>query len=97
MGRYKTSEEHREYLNWYFGYLRDWLFLELGNKCAWCDRTSQEIELEIDHVIGVLRFVKTKGQKYYQGNPINLLVKDYESGEELRLLCLQCHHVRHAM
>jgi len=70
----------------------DWLHLQLGNKCTWCGRTSAEIELEIDHVLPVFAF-----RIMNRTHSANLAMNDYLAGEELRLLCIQCHKARHSL
>jgi hypothetical protein len=94
--RIKNHTKIREYFNnWLVPYSYDWLHLQLGNKCLWCDRSNQEISLDVDHVIPKLRGIKRKSS--YRPNNVWMLIKDFESGDELRLLCIQCHRVRHAI
>jgi len=82
-------EEIRAYGRKYMAYYYDWLYYQLGNRCAWCDRTSQEVELEADHEIGKIRL----GSRSY---PISETLRDLDNGD-LRLLCVQCHKVRHSI
>lgn len=85
--KWKPDDKHRSYCHWYRNYLLDWVFLELGNKCDWCGRGSQEIELQVDHRIGAIRL----------GRGVGNTARDYIRGEPMRLLCIQCHEVRHAL
>jgi hypothetical protein len=75
-------------------YQKDWLHTMLGNRCAWCDRTNQEVKLEVDHIIPAFRFGESRpGAKQSYGG--NKCLIDYLHGEPLRLLCEDCHKVRH--
>ena len=88
-GESTYSESKNTYHKWYYNHWVDYIYLVLGNCCAWCDRTAQQIKLEVDHVIPVLRFGAN--------NTPDKLIRDFLAGEELRLLCVQCHLVRHAL
>lgn len=90
--KWAPSEHRRSYIKWLRDYSYDWLFLQLGNKCDWCGRHSGDIQLEIDHIVPVIRL---KGH-IFGGGPL-FMIKEYLSGEELRLLCIQCHSIRHAL
>jgi len=61
------------------------------SKCDWCGRSPLEVDLQVDHSIPVIR---GKGRS---GSGPLFLVKEYESGIELRLLSIQCHHIPHAL
>lgn len=78
---------------WYRNYLRDYIVLQLGNECNWCGRKSYEIPIEIDHILPKLRFFTghitqslAELQREFLTNP-----------QDLRLLCKQCHKIRHAI
>ena len=75
------------YHKWYYNHWIDYIHLILGNCCEWCGRTAQQIKLEVDHTIPVLRFGK--------GNCPDDVIRDFLAGDELRILCSQYHLVRH--
>ena len=74
----------------------DWLHLQLGNKCAWCERTAQQIRLEVDHLIPSLDFRNPENHQQTK-HGVMYLIKEFVAGVELRLLCLQCHKARHCL
>ena len=97
MKRKAEQKSKREYTYWQYldakeeqkferRYFLDWLQLQLGNKCKWCDRTSQQIRLEFNHVNAIL------GMREHESP-----MKEYEKGEELELLCWQSHDIWHAL
>jgi len=89
--RWSPSERRQNYMKWVRGYTYDWLYLQLGNKCVWCGRTPHQCKLEVDHVLPVIR------NEFRFGSGPLFLMKEFLNGEELRLLCEQCHAIRHAL
>lgn len=85
----KKSKELLALSKWLSETNRDWIHLQLGNKCSWCGRTNQEIKLEIDHVLPKLRHRIMPSSAY--------IMKEFLEGENLRLLCIQCHSMRHSL
>ena len=82
-------KSHVKYRLTYNRLLYDWLILNLGNKCAFCDSQN---DLQIDHKLGVWELRKF-GNKH---KTIHYLLQDFDNGEPLRLLCETCHRISHA-
>ena len=103
----KTKQEYmreynRIYRTWIDRFQPSWLQLQLGNKCLWCDRTSQEIDLQVDHVLPQLMLShrengKTNRDLRVRHKKGDDLIYEFLHGEELRLLCTDCHKIRHTI